>query len=282
MNYFVKLSKRALGFVMTVVKESVDKEVMPLSVQLTYKLIFALFPFIIFLVTLVGHFDIEPDMLIYEAYGLFPYEVAAFIEGIFNDLTTQRPNLMSFSLGFTMLTIAAAFRTLMYGINKVHGGVRGRPFLLQWLYGTVLTIVLALSIVFSMLLLVFRDVLYNAIGHIVERGVITDLIFGFAGIGLVVLTMLAVIVLIYQLSNGKRQKLRELLPGAVFTLLTWYLISMPFNFYINNFSRYSVIYGSIASIFITMLWLNIISAAILIGAVINAALLGGKLQSKGR
>jgi membrane protein len=50
----------------------------------------------------------------------------------------------------------------------------------------------------------------------------------------------------------------------------WLVVSKCFNIYINNFARYSAVYGSIGAIFVFALWLNFLSYALLIGGQINA------------
>ncbi|MDO5389026.1 MAG: YhjD/YihY/BrkB family envelope integrity protein, partial [Clostridia bacterium] len=67
-------------------------------------------------------------------------------------------------------------------------------------------------------------------------------------------------------------EIKCLLPGIMFTIISWYVVSKGFNIYINNFSRYSVIYGSIAAIFVFGIWLFLLSSLILIGSQINAVL----------
>jgi membrane protein len=52
----------------------------------------------------------------------------------------------------------------------------------------------------------------------------------------------------------------------------WLVVSKCFNIYINNFSRYSAVYGSIGAIFVFALWINFLSYALLIGGQINAVI----------
>jgi membrane protein len=80
------------------------------------------------------------------------------------------------------------------------------------------------------------------------------------------------IILIYLLAVEKKIGIRRLIPGALFTMGLWLVVSKCFNIYVNNFSRYSAVYGSIGAIFVFALWINFLSYALLIGGQINAVI----------
>jgi len=263
---------RKLGlFIFELYKKIRDNEIMPLATQLTYRLVFSLFPFLIFLISLVGFFDWDADVLLNTVSDLFPEQIAAQINEIIHQVVdTRNPSIMSTSLIMYLFTVSNGFRAVMRGINRAYGYNDNRKSILRWIYCTILVMVLAVAIIISMLVVVFGDSIYELVTRFVYTGPWLTVIFGFAGVLVVIAIMLATIMLIYRLSCAKPQSFIELLPGAIITIAVWAISSAAFNFWINNFSSYSLIYGSIASIFITMLWLNIISTVILIGAQVNA------------
>jgi len=265
--------KKFTHFIQALYHKINENEIMPLATQLTYRLVFALFPFIIFLISLVGYFDIEADTLLNEAFAVFPLQIAQIIDDVIRDVVdTRNPSIMSTSLLVSLFTVANGFHTIMRGINKVYGHKDSRNVVVRWLYSGVLVIALALAITTSLLVVIYGDTIYGIITQHFNPHPNFSIIFGFAGVLITITIMLATIMLIYRLSLGQKQSIVSMLPGAMLTIVVWAISSSAFNFYVNNFSRYSLVYGSIASIFITMLWLNIISATILIGAQINALL----------
>lgn len=96
-----------------------------------------------------------------------------------------------------------------------------------------------------------------------------DSIFLYIFIALVLLVMVLVI---YKISISRKVTLKSILPGAIISVFSWLILSKGFNIYINNFSKYSKIYGSIGSIFVLVIWLNMISLVLLLGGQINAIL----------
>jgi len=250
-----------------------ENEILPLATQLTYRLIFALFPFIIFLISMVGYFDIDAETLLEEAFAVFPLQIAQVINDVIRDVVdTRNPSVLSTSLLLSIFTVANGFNSIMRGVNKVYDHEDTRNTASRWLCSTVLVFALVFAIILSLLVIIYGDAIYTVIYRHLDPHRLFSAVFGFAGLLITMTIMLATIMLIYRLSLGKKQPIVSLLPGAMLTIAVWAISSSAFNFYINNFSRYSLVYGSIASIFITMLWLNIISATILIGAQTNALL----------
>jgi len=263
--------KKFIHFIRALYDKIKENEIMPLATQLTYRLIFALFPFVIFLISLVGYFDIDAEFLLEETFAIFPLQIAQIINDVIHDVVdTRNPSIMSTSLLLSIFTVSSGFNSIMHGVNKVYDQQDDRNVIVRRLYSTLLVIALAFAIITSLLVVIYGDAIYGVIYRHLSPSRLFSSIFGFAGLLITVTIMLATIILIYRLSLGKRQSIVSLLPGAMLTIVIWAISSSAFNFYINNFSRYSLVYGSIASIFITMLWLNIISATILIGAQANA------------
>ena len=265
--------KKIAHFIHALYTKIIENEILPLAGQLTYRLIFSLFPFVIFLISLVGFFDIGAETLLAESFAIFPQEVAQVINDVIRDVADTRSiNVMSTSLLISIFTAASGFNAIMRGINKVYDQQDSRNIVVRWLYCVILVIALAFAIISSLLVVIYGDAIYTLIYRHFDPSPIFLAFFGFAGLLIAITIMLATIMLIYRLSLGKKQSIVSMLPGAMLTITVWAISSSAFNFYINNFSRYSLVYGSIASIFITMLWLNIISATILIGAQTNALL----------
>jgi membrane protein len=148
---------------------------------------------------------------------------------------------------------------------------------MQAVLSLVLMIIFAVAIIVMLVLLIFGSHLWDFFEPFIIWG--SDIIYTLisSAISLVVLTI--VVMLIYKLSCAKKLTMKNVLPGAIFTVLSWIISSTIFGFFIANFSNMSAIYGSIAGIFILMLWLNLISIILLMGNEINAIFFRKKSQS---
>ena len=90
--------------------------------------------------------------------------------------------------------------------------------------------------------------------------------------GLILIVLIFILAIIYKFAPSKKIKWKEAFPGAIITTFGWLIISVAFSFYINNFSNYSKIYGSLAAVFILMIWLFLISIIFLFGLEFNSVL----------
>ena len=85
--------------------------------------------------------------------------------------------------------------------------------------------------------------------------------------------MAITLVSLYMLSQGQRRPLREVMPGVGGSLAAWMVLSMAFSYYVETMGRYSVLYGSIATVIVVLLWLYMSGQILVLGAEFSAALI---------
>jgi membrane protein len=101
-----------------------------------------------------------------------------------------------------------------------------------------------------------------------------------------ILTSVAVIALIYHNAVPRTQPWHSVLPGATLATALWFIVTMLFGWYLQNYADYSLIYGSLGVAIALLVWMYLISLVILIGAEFNAMLfprskLGSELTELG-
>jgi len=87
-----------------------------------------------------------------------------------------------------------------------------------------------------------------------------------------ILTSVSVIALIYHNAVPRTQPWHSVLPGATLATCMWFVVTMLFGWYLQNYADYSVIYGSLGVAIALLVWMYLISLVILIGAEFNAML----------
>jgi membrane protein len=87
-----------------------------------------------------------------------------------------------------------------------------------------------------------------------------------------VLTSIAVIALIYHNAVPRTQPWPSVLPGAILATGMWFLATVLFGFYLQNYADYSVLYGSLGVAIALLVWMYLVSLTILVGAEFNAML----------
>jgi membrane protein len=108
------------------------------------------------------------------------------------------------------------------------------------------------------------------LGH--EFGPLILLLWGAIRWTIAILTSIAVIQLIYHNAVPRTQPWHSVLPGAVLSTAMWLLSSALFGWYLQHYTDYSVIYGSLGVGIALLVWMYLISLVVLIGAEFNAML----------
>ncbi|MDR1688740.1 MAG: YihY/virulence factor BrkB family protein [Clostridiales bacterium] len=269
----VKKLKAVKLFLLTLLKKFFDDEMTIFSGELTYKLILSIFPFLIFAMSLVGFFNLDGNLILSGLDDILPYQIYNLLNVFVREVINQKqPGVLSVSLIVSIFSSSSGFDSIIRGINKTYGITDNRNFLLKRAVSIGLTLLFAAVLISSAALLVFRDKLISLLSsHIPDKPFIS-VIFSYAGYAVSIFLVFYAIIIIYKFSCKKKIKLTDFTPGALLTVIIWTLAGKAFNIYVNNFSNYSRIYGSIAGVFILMFWLNLISTTLLLGSELNAML----------
>jgi len=235
---------------------------------LTYRVILAFFPFLVFLMSLVGTLDLDESAALEGLFFVLPGDIAALVANFLYELgDTASAGIMSTALFFSVYNSSNGFRAIIRISNHAYGIEDRRSFPAQVGLSFLLMLLFSVALLLMLGLLVFgRQIL----GFFFPYG--TELFFAISSGALALLILISIMVIIYKIACATPMPPRHILPGAIFAVLAWVIISAGFGFVISNFTQYSAIYGSIAGVFILMLWLNIVCIVLLIGNEMNAVL----------
>ena len=177
------------------------------------------------------------------------------------------------------------------GIRSISEGVRNVyqvrfcvPYYKKYLRSIADTLFFIVFILLNVVVLLFGNFLLDWLVRMLhitsELGEI--LVAARSGIFLILLTVVFTL-LFYSLSRpGTHMKWKEHFPGAVFAAIGWLGFSWIYSIYINSFSNYSYIYGSLTAIVLLMLWLYMCMVILLAGAELNVWCLGRSPRSTGK
>jgi membrane protein len=90
--------------------------------------------------------------------------------------------------------------------------------------------------------------------------------------GIALATGITVLTAVYHFGAPRTQSWRCCLPGATLATLTWFVATVGYGWYVTRFAVYMAVYGSLAAVIATLVWLYITSLSILMGAEFNAQL----------
>ena len=224
-------------FIREMVSVYFDRRVSRSAAELAYFLVLSFFPVLICVNAFVGLLRLDVNLVLEAAEGILPQEVLPILGEYLGYITINQSNTLLFA-GLTMVlfSASAAFRALM----NIMADIYERPT-----YQGVGQVVA--SVLFSVLFLV---TIYLSIAVLLTGSWFLHLVEGrFAWIAQVV---------------DSWQSLRFLLATVALVAA-----SMLFSWFIGLSSRYSLVYGSLASVIILLVWLYLCGNILILGNVFN-------------
>lgn len=247
-----------------------DNKVGRNAAAMTYYLLFAMFPFFIFVTSLLGLLHLPTLTLDGQITRFLPEDVVAFLNLAIEHITKSSNNaLLTFGLVFSVWFPLRAVSNLMEAINDIYGEEKSGSHSIRTAILTALTIVLTPAM---LLLLLLGERVLGFVGEYIP--ISAEFITGWSRMRFVPMAaaLLFMLSAVYFFSPSKIQKARYILPGAILSMGVWMLFSLIFSYYVDHMGRYSIIYGSIGVIIALLVWMDWSMIAMLMGAVFNVAL----------
>lgn len=249
----------------------IEDDIFALASQLAYSLLLSFFPFLIFLFTIAGYSSVRSNDVLFSLRNILPSNAYDLIQTTVVEIFDFRKgNLLSFSFISTIWVASNGFNAVIKALNKAYDEEECRPFWKLQLIAIFCTFVLTFLIIVSLFILVLGNLIGYKLSGMLSLPPNFHIIWDFFRYLLTLILMTVIFALLYKLTPCKRLKFWEVLPGAVFTTIGWIIASLGFTFYVDHFSNYSRLYGSIGAVIVLMVWLFLTSIIILVGGEINS------------
>lgn len=260
--------------------QSTYEDLVPVyAAQASYFVIMSAIPFLCLLIS-VASFLIPADIyIVFEGYNM-PQEIKGVVrEVIAQLLATQNVSLLSVSAIVALWTASRGSDAVRAGLENVYEVPPSKKIFKQQALSIVNTFILLMVIIGNVILVLFGDVITNAL-HLTE---IIDKIMNLGPI--ILFGVMSLIFAIIYTSTAKHSKnmhirsnIKNHVPGAVFATLGWMLFSYFYSLYIKYFPRASAIYGSLTAVCLIMLWLYVCMMILLLGAEVNKIIIRDKAE----
>ncbi|MBD1379618.1 YihY/virulence factor BrkB family protein [Metabacillus arenae] len=261
-------------------KRFANEEVAGNSAEIAYFFMLSLFPFLIFLISLVGYLPLAPADILNLIKQYAPADTQRMIVSTLQEiLNKQNDRLLYFGIIATLLSGSNGISAIVRAFNRAYEVKESRSFLLSRAISILLTIGMIIVFITALLLPVFGK----------EIGLFIFTSFGFSeyffDIWNTIRWFLSAFILffvftaLYFFAPNKHMSLLDALPGSMFTTIGWIGISSVFSYYVSNFGNYSATYGSIGGIIVLMIWFYLTGMIIILGGELNAILYLGKYRN---
>ena len=257
-------------------KEFNEDDILGRSAQLSYYFLLALFPAMLFLMTIFGMLAGPGSELRESMMGY----LAKVMPGSAFDLVNQTTHQVHQAAGGwklavgivgTLWSASAGLTAIMDTLNVAYEYKETRSFVRKRLVAIVLTLALAALVISALVIVLYGGAIAEWVGRMV--GLSSPAIIAWKIVQWpIALAFLAVaFALVYYFApNHDEPEWNWITPGAVMGLFLWIGASLAFRLYLSFFNSYSATYGSVGAVIILMLWFYLSSIAILLGGEINS------------
>ena len=245
------------------------------SVAVAYYWLISIFPLLLVVINILPYFQIPVSNFLNVTNGFLPdtvYDVVAKI--VMEVLTQPSTGLLSFAVLSALWTFSKSMNYLQKAFNKAYGVAKNRGMISHQLMSLFVSFGLQILFACALFLSVFGRMLLNLIKRYWKSdSPLFDYLQDLTGPLVYTLIFAILVMLYYFLPNVKVPRIRYVLPGSIFVLLTLVLIlnifSASVNHYINNLVE--VRFASSIIFVVTMFWFILLAKILIIGAVINAS-----------
>lgn len=243
------------------------------SAQTAFFMFLSLIPLVMLMLSLIRQIGTSAEMFSEVAEEFAPGFLSSFFSIYVDEIITDGRLSLTIVSGVILLWSASrGIYAIIGGLNSVYEIKEGRNYFLIRILAIFYTVAFIIILVGALLLMVFgdeiNDLLYSLFPNL--KGmvyIISSLrfILGF-------LILILFFSILYKSLPSAKMKFIDQIPGAVITSAGWVSFSILFSFFVDNFSNYANIYGSLTAIIVLMLWLYICMYIMFIGAEINCIL----------
>lgn len=271
---FHRRRKRAWLFLLRLYREMGYDDAMGMAAQIAFYALLGLFPFMMFLLSLISSFTVTEHLrepLLTALKDQMPPEAADYVTNIVLEILPQHnQGLYIFGLLAGLWGASMAIGALITTINRAYNIRPRRNIVYQKILAIGLTIglsgiwLLALSIVLAG---------QNNLQHVYEwLGIAspTNTFWTSIRLPMAFVLNLMVVSVLYYVAPEAKQKFRWVVPGALTSTILWFAASSAFRYFLANFGQYNKTYGSLATLVVLLIWLWISGLLFLLGAEINA------------
>ncbi len=268
-----KIINQLTKFIEQINKKHIDQY----TSQCAYFTILSFIPIVILILTLTKYVGIEQDTLFFILDQILPSNILNdAVLGIVKEVYSKSVGTITISAIFILWSAGKGFIALCKGLDIAYNIEESKKFMYFRIKATICTILFIILIIGTLLLIVFG----NSINIILqERFYLVSNIFNsllkLRHI-IVILVLTIIFMLAYKFIPKHGYKIKKQIPGALLAAIACDVISIFYSVYVDVFTGFSVMYGSLTTIVLAMMWLYACMFCVLLGAMINEELIKRK------
>ena len=265
-----KNDKGALHLALGFMERMRTDHVSAYAAQAAYFLIMSFIPFVLFLTAIVQYTPLTYREVRQAIMSVVPENLQGFVLNIVAEVFSKSAAVLPLSALVALWSSGKGMQALINGLNTIYHVKETRNWLVNRIYSMFYMLLFVLALIASLLLLVMGNRIHVLIsGYVPFLGNVIGRILG-AKTFLVFVMLFFVFLVLYRYLPNRRASLKSQVPGAFLTAVAWSVFSYLFSLYFTFFPDFSIMYGSLSTLILVMVWLYFCMNLLLYGAEINA------------
>ncbi|QTD40281.1 YihY/virulence factor BrkB family protein [Sporosarcina sp. Te-1] len=242
------------------------------AAQTAYYLLLSMFPFLIFLFSLLSYFPVNEQVLLAFIRPFAPEEAYVIIEQNVKALIYKvQGNVLYTSLALAFWLSSVSVQSLARSLDLANGYIRRYTFWRVLIRDLGVTLLFMFVISLSLFLPLIERALHEVVSYYdaIEQWQGWLYIWPLLKWGIGTLFLFNFFLLFYKVVPTGRMKVIEVVPGAIFSTFGWQIFSLVFDNYVSNV-EYNRLYGQVSGIILLVLWFYLTAVIILLSGLLNA------------
>ena len=260
-----------LRFAADVVHVYFSRRVSRAAAGLAYFMVLTFFPIIICLSAFVEQLNLNLDSLLNQVRGILPEEIISIFREYLGYLSSvDSGGMLLAGIVMTVIFASAAVRGLMNVMHEIYGKANFRgPW--QLLASVLFSLFLLVTIYLSMVVVVTGSWFFHMVGNFLKLEGLVEYFDTWQWLKYIILLafVFLFILLLYRFAAPLGKPRPTVFPGALLASAALAAASMIFSLIMRGSTRYSLVYGSLASVIILLVWLYLCGNILILGSVVN-------------
>lgn len=243
--------------------------------SIAFSFFMAIFPFLLFILNLIPFVwfieDFQQELLNY-LEDLLPPQTSGLFQDIFYDIANNpRAGLLSFVFLLSIFLMSNGVNAIFTGFEFSYHTKINRTIIRQYIVAVTIAIIVSILLLFAVIATIYLTFIIDQFQSI---GVVGDalVLARYGRFAILILVLILGISILYYFGTKEGRKTRFFSPGSFFTTILIILTTYFFSIYVENFSAYNKLYGSIGALLILMLYIWINSNILLLGFELNGTI----------
>jgi membrane protein len=250
------------------------------AAAVSFSFFLAIFPFLILLFTVIPFIPVNNFQanLLGVVESFMPGKAYETVKETIIDIVTRpRSGLLFLNFFLTLYFSTNGVNSMIEAFNNTSHAIETRTKVKQYLISLMLVLIISFLLIISIGLISFGSVLLRfLLPHAISSGIVIIYFVQLLRWMIILGVLLLAISSIYYFAPAKRRDFRFISAGSMLSTLLVVFSTLGFNYYVDNFSRYNVLYGSIGTLMIVLVWVYVNALSVIIGFELNASILNAR------